>query len=619
MLDDDSDLTEIEDDEEYKERKPSSSKKAPIVSSYRIRKVLKVPRATTYTAQALYGAFSPSRWPWLTSAEQIHNSDINLEPEYQRDVVWPESKQIGIIDSIFRNFYIPPVIFVVNSFEDGSETKTCIDGKQRLTSIHRFMDGLIPHKDSLTGEKLWYTDVSPEGKTSRVRKVLPEKYRRLFANKQVVCVEYQDITDSDEREIFQLQVVSSSRATFIRQLQASFLTEDNGEALDWERARGADFRCLAQATYCIGKYDSGLQTMGAAPQLEKWLSLPEALDPVLTEKVEDTYRVFAELVLDDMLNSVFNKPAKVAPVEFVAISILIAVLKDQMSKAQLAATIGGMRDAVREAHPDQTLLDYIHSVKASMGAVAGAKKEKRKRSDADDGEAVKRKPKKLSPPRPSAASSAAPLPTPTPRPKPPLSARPTAPAPAPAPHPQPRPGHPHCRAAATQSPTNPRQHPHATAWPPSALRKTASPRSPPPCSPPPPHLRISFTPRRRARLVSAHTPASLMALASRADPPAPPPSSGGRSAPSRFGPEVEHAPRGREWDRERDKDRDRGRDWDRDRDRDRERERESERERERKAEREREKRAERGREREKETEYWASTSKWKGRGGYGGG
>jgi hypothetical protein len=26
----------------------------------------------------------------------------------------------------------------------------------------------------------------------------------MFANKQVVCVEYQDITDADEREIFQV-------------------------------------------------------------------------------------------------------------------------------------------------------------------------------------------------------------------------------------------------------------------------------------------------------------------------------------------------------------------------------------------------------------------------------
>ena len=58
-------------------------------------------------------------------------------PLFPPDVVWPEAKQIGIIDSVFRNFYIPPVIFAVNSFEDGSETKTCIDGKQRLTSIHK--------------------------------------------------------------------------------------------------------------------------------------------------------------------------------------------------------------------------------------------------------------------------------------------------------------------------------------------------------------------------------------------------------------------------------------------------------------------------------------------------
>jgi hypothetical protein len=27
------------------------------------------------------------------------------------DVVWPESKQIGLIDSILRNFYVPPIIF----------------------------------------------------------------------------------------------------------------------------------------------------------------------------------------------------------------------------------------------------------------------------------------------------------------------------------------------------------------------------------------------------------------------------------------------------------------------------------------------------------------------------
>ena len=57
---------------------------------------------------------------------------------------------------------------------------------------------------SITGEKLYYKDI---GTSRPKRRLLPEKYRRLFANKQIVCVEYQDITDSDEREIFQVRFV----------------------------------------------------------------------------------------------------------------------------------------------------------------------------------------------------------------------------------------------------------------------------------------------------------------------------------------------------------------------------------------------------------------------------
>jgi hypothetical protein len=60
--------------------------------------------------------------------DQIIDGVIDLDPHYQRgivisllashllttptiDVVWSEIKQIGLIDSIFRNFYIPPIIF----------------------------------------------------------------------------------------------------------------------------------------------------------------------------------------------------------------------------------------------------------------------------------------------------------------------------------------------------------------------------------------------------------------------------------------------------------------------------------------------------------------------------
>ncbi|KAI0317817.1 hypothetical protein OF83DRAFT_1022411, partial [Amylostereum chailletii] len=64
---------------------------------YQVRHALKPPRSTTYNALSLY--------------EQIVEGNIDLSPDYQRDVVWNEMKQINLIDSVFRNFYIPPLIF----------------------------------------------------------------------------------------------------------------------------------------------------------------------------------------------------------------------------------------------------------------------------------------------------------------------------------------------------------------------------------------------------------------------------------------------------------------------------------------------------------------------------
>jgi hypothetical protein len=48
-----------------------------------------------------------------------------------------------VIDSLYHNFYIPPVIFAVMRDEDDEEVRVCVDGKQRLTSIVKFLDGQV--------------------------------------------------------------------------------------------------------------------------------------------------------------------------------------------------------------------------------------------------------------------------------------------------------------------------------------------------------------------------------------------------------------------------------------------------------------------------------------------
>lgn len=59
------------------------------------------------------------------------------------DVVWPEQKQIKVLDSIWRNYYVPPVVFAVYYNDEGLEVRHCVDGKQRLTSIQKFFDGQV--------------------------------------------------------------------------------------------------------------------------------------------------------------------------------------------------------------------------------------------------------------------------------------------------------------------------------------------------------------------------------------------------------------------------------------------------------------------------------------------
>ena len=63
---------------------------------------------------------------------------------YQREKVWSEDKKSFLIDSILKNYPIPPVFFRMKIDPDTGITKyDVIDGKQRLTTIRDFVDGKI--------------------------------------------------------------------------------------------------------------------------------------------------------------------------------------------------------------------------------------------------------------------------------------------------------------------------------------------------------------------------------------------------------------------------------------------------------------------------------------------
>lgn len=78
----------------------------------------------------------------------------NFEPPYQRRSLWTEEKKSFFIDSILKNYPIPP-IFLHQKIDDktGKTTYDVIDGKQRLTAIIEFIENEIPVTDE-SGEAL---------------------------------------------------------------------------------------------------------------------------------------------------------------------------------------------------------------------------------------------------------------------------------------------------------------------------------------------------------------------------------------------------------------------------------------------------------------------------------
>ncbi|KAJ7665540.1 hypothetical protein B0H17DRAFT_1143428 [Mycena rosella] len=191
----------------------------------------------------------------------IHEGTIDLNPPYQREIVWPAQKQALLIDSLFRNFYIPPVVFAVRMDEDDVPTR-------RPTAVH-------PVKK----QHFYYT--SPE-KVQRLQ--IPDEEKIRFGQMNITCIEYSELTPTMEREIFQrvqlgmplttaekLAAVDSPWAEWwITQLEHRHISIDGGlsETLHWDTKRGREFQNVAQFVYCCDGYPDS-ENVPTAPKMEK--------------------------------------------------------------------------------------------------------------------------------------------------------------------------------------------------------------------------------------------------------------------------------------------------------------------------------------------------------------
>ncbi len=117
-----------------------------------------------------------------------------FDPPYQRKSVWSEEKQSFFIDSILKNFPVPPIFLHQKiDLSSGKTQYDVIDGKQRLNSIIRFIKNEIPSSaehnedqffdDNIDG--VYFRDLDHDGK---------DEYKKRFW-RYVIPIEYIDTDD----------------------------------------------------------------------------------------------------------------------------------------------------------------------------------------------------------------------------------------------------------------------------------------------------------------------------------------------------------------------------------------------------------------------------------------
>jgi hypothetical protein len=124
------------------------------------------------------------------------SGQLKLQPEFQREGVWPKAAKAYFIDSILNSRPIPPIYMQrTTSVQTGRSEFAVIDGQQRIRAIKEFLD------DGFLLSEVGEGSVAEAFKGKRFS-VLPEEMQQRIWNFDFVVQELSGYSESDIRDIF---------------------------------------------------------------------------------------------------------------------------------------------------------------------------------------------------------------------------------------------------------------------------------------------------------------------------------------------------------------------------------------------------------------------------------
>ncbi|PVI06006.1 hypothetical protein DM02DRAFT_667992 [Periconia macrospinosa] len=303
----------------------------------------------------------------------LEDKTIDANPEYQREVVWTADRMSGLIESLMENYYIPPIILNRQAMNTENESKpryVCIDGKQRLSSIKRFVEGVIPITDK-RGDAWYFINAEPDNLGKR--RIFSEQKRREFLRKEFVSVEYTNLTADQEEELFS-RVQMGVPLTIAERLRASrgpwqelamCYVKDFPSIykLIKDVTRARDFQLTLSCFSQILEIRDALET-GRTPALKtmhnnvpKLLENREAVSDTTKAHLAHVWNVFEELInLDPITFNTekhFTKLSPFSQFEIIAITVMISLFSETRSY--------------------QVLLEYVQKIRAKHFEKIGSK------------------------------------------------------------------------------------------------------------------------------------------------------------------------------------------------------------------------------------------------------
>ncbi|KAI4695092.1 uncharacterized protein J4E84_001717 [Alternaria hordeiaustralica] len=315
--------------------------------------------------------------------KELESGAIDVDPEYQREVVWTADRMTGLINSLMENYYIPPIILNKKRINvtDGipRDVLVCVDGKQRLSSVRAFVKGMIPCHDH-KGEKWWFCE-TPSNKR---KKVLPSDIQKSFLEKDFVAFQFAELTPVQEEDLF-ARVQMGVQLTLAERMRAKqgpwqelakLFVEDFPMIYDLmkDRARAKDFQLTLS---CFSQILESL--------IPKLLNNTGAVDDALKSHLASVWTTFKDLIALDPdtftnANRHLSGVQTFAPIEMVAVTVLISMYSETRNNELLLGDIRALREAFREHFKDLRLSapmwkfawDFIENLEGIRGSKADA-------------------------------------------------------------------------------------------------------------------------------------------------------------------------------------------------------------------------------------------------------